>query len=63
MVLAVGTLSATAQAILFGLAILCFVACVLLVRVKQSRLGPLDFVALGLALFVFVFFWNALAAT
>lgn len=53
--LAIGTMSAEAQAIFFGFAVICFALCALGVT---FRLG---LQCLGLALFAFPFFWNQLA--
>ncbi len=55
MILALSQMSFTVQAIFFGLAVVCFVIAALRVTFR------LELVALGLALFVFVAFWNALS--
>lgn len=57
--LATAVMSADVQAVFFALAILCFIAQVIYEAVVAKAL---NLVALGLAFFVFVFFWQALAA-
>jgi hypothetical protein len=56
--LAIDIMSPEAQAVFFAIALICFaIAAIGLV------LGRVNLMALGLFVFVFVFFWNALAAT
>ncbi len=55
MILALSQMSFTVQAILFGLAVVCFLLAAFRVAFR------LELVAVGLALFVFVAFWNSLA--
>lgn len=55
--IALAAMSAGWQALFFGLAVLVF-----LLAAFGSHLAPrINLVALGLALFAFVFFWNELA--
>ncbi len=54
--LAISTMSPELQALFFGAAVVCFVLTALSFGIGKLVLEPL-----GLALFVFVFFWNALA--
>lgn len=63
MILALASMSPTVQAIFYGLAFVAFVIVVVVHVVRTSALDDIAFIALGLALFVFVAFWNALAAT
>jgi hypothetical protein len=58
MLLAVSAMSPTVRAVLFGLAVVLFV----LASVGYER-GKLGFVGLGLAVFAFPFFWDALVAS
>lgn len=58
--LAVTTLSAGWQTFLFALSLVLFLSAASGLRLPNERIR-LD--SLGLAVFVFVFFWNALAAT
>jgi hypothetical protein len=58
MLLAVETMDPTLVMIFFGLAVVCFVA-----AATGYTWGKVSLIALGLALFVFPQFWNALAAT
>jgi len=58
MLLAVSTMDPTVRMIFFGAAVVLFV----LTAVGYSW-GKLSLMALGLALFAFPFFWDALAAT
>lgn len=57
MILALSSMSPTWQAVLYGLAVIC-----LLLSAVGVRAGRVETVALGLAAFVFVAFWNAVAA-
>jgi hypothetical protein len=58
--LAISTLDATLQALLYGAAVVLLVLGGIGLRLGNERVR---LESLGLALFVFVFFWNALAAT
>ena len=58
--LAISTLDATWQALLYGAAVVLLVLGGIGWRLPN---GQIRLESLGLALFVFVFFWNALAAT
>ena len=58
MLLAVETMDPTLVMIFFGLAVICFVA-----AATGYAWGKVSLVGLGLALFVFPQFWNALART
>jgi len=58
MLLAVSQMSPTVQGVLFTLAVVCFVLAA--IGVALGRIEP---VAVGLALFVLVFAWNAWAAS
>jgi hypothetical protein len=60
LILGISTLSAGWEAFLFGVALALFVLAGIGFQLPNHRVR-LD--SLGLALFVFVFFWNALAAT
>ena len=59
MVVALSQMGAGWQAFLFVLAVLCFFVAALF----QDRIKQVQMMALGLLFFVFVFAWNALAAT
>lgn len=58
MILAVDAMDATLRMIFFALAVVCFA----LSTVGYTR-GKVSFLGAGLALFVFPFFWDALAAS
>lgn len=58
MLLAVGVMSPTVQAVFFGIAVVCFLLSAIAVVVHPR----IQLLALGLASFAFVFFWGALAA-
>jgi hypothetical protein len=60
--LAVETLSAGWQAVLFGVATLLFLIAAIVPAVTAKRGGAVALVPLGLAFATFVFFYNALAA-
>lgn len=48
------------QAIFYALAVVCFVVATFKTWAPEAK-ARIDFTALGLALFVFVFAWNAVA--
>ena len=58
MLLAVDTMDPTLKMIFFGLAVVCFAAAAF-----GYTWGKVSIMSLGLALFVFPFFWDALAAS
>jgi hypothetical protein len=58
MVLAVAVMDPTVKMIFFGIAVVCFVA-----SAVGYVWGKVSLVGLGLAFFVFPFFWDALAAS
>lgn len=60
--LAVAALSAGWQALFFGLATLVFLVA-FVVDLVRTEPKFWNLIALGLALFAFTFFWNALAAS
>lgn len=58
---ALAAMKPSIQAVFFVLAVVCFIVSTFRTWAPEAK-AKIDFTALGLALFVFVFAWNAVAA-